>query len=94
MGFFEIAKAIEQKTLSVTDTESKVAFFYPVQVVHIKNVGDATAYIELDGMASTDKYPLTPGEAVTIFVKCKEVHAICDTGYSTTLKIVGMILEE
>lgn len=88
-----IAKRIEYKTLSVTDVDKWVEFDYKVQCVHIKNVGDSTAYINFDGPATTDSYEIKPGEAVTIMAEVKTVHAICKTGYTTTLKMFGLAKE-
>jgi len=80
-------------TVSVGTTDSTHTDFSPVvNRVMIKNTGSYNCYINLNATATTSMYKLYTGQTITIGLSTiTDVHAICDTGESTTLVITGIV---
>jgi hypothetical protein len=79
----------EQEQLDVTDTSSSVSYSQQHENHIIKNVGSSIAYFNLDATATTDSFKINPSETVLFNGNVTAVHAICDTGETTELRIIG-----
>ena len=77
----------ENKNLSVTDTTGSVSFTSAMQCFLIKNDGTNTAYLNFDTAATTSSFPIYACDEIKIYGVSTAVHAICDTGLTTTLKL-------
>ena len=86
--------AVAQVTsISVTDSDSSHTDFNPVvNLVRIKNTGSNLCYINLNAAATTSHFRLDPDEELEIGLSTiTDVHAICATSATTTLRIIGVI---
>lgn len=79
--------------INVTTSDSSHTDFNPVvNKVMVKNIGTANCYINLNAAATTSHLRLYTGQTRVLgMIGITDVHAICDTGDSTTLKITGVI---
>jgi len=77
--------------ISVTDADSTHTDFSPVAYkVNMKNTGTASCYINLNGTALISHFKLESGDEMEMgLATITDVHAICDTGEITVLRIVG-----
>lgn len=80
-------------TISVTDSDSTHTDFSPVvNRVYIKNIGTKLCYFNLNAAATTSHFELEPDDEIHIgLATITDVHAICDAGETTTLRIVGVV---
>ena len=75
--------------MSVTDTSSTQSLSN-CNIITIKNVGSATAYISFSTSATTNDFPLDADEELSIGIKnLAQVSAICSSDETTTLKIIA-----
>ena len=83
----------QQFTISVSQADSTHTDFSPVvNLVYIKNTGIQHCYINLNGAATTSHFKLKQDDEIYIGLQTiTDVHAICDTGETTTLKVIGVI---
>ena len=80
-------------TIAVTQADSSNTDFSPVvNRVIIKNIGTNLCYFTLNETAITTKFELEPDDEISIgLATITDVHAICNTGLTTTLRVVGII---
>ena len=78
------------KKIAVTDANASITFSPVVYLVTLKNVGVNSCYFNLNGVATTSHFKLYPMDELTIGLSTiTTVQAICDTGLTTTLDIIG-----
>ena len=79
--------------INVGTSDSSHTDFNPVvNRVFITNVGTDNCYINLNAAATTGHLKLYTGQTRVFGIRTiTDVHAICDTGEATTLKITGVI---
>jgi len=76
--------------ISVSDTETITNLSSTANYLVIKNSGSNTAYVNLDGTATTDSFPIFANETLEIGVRgVSAIHSICDTGLTTTLNVIA-----
>jgi len=80
-------------SISVTDSDSTHTDFSPVvNRVKITNLGSSACYFNLNAAATTSHFKLFPEDEIIIGLRTiTDVHAICDTGETTTLSVAGIV---
>ena len=86
---FGTSSSIEQKKLYVTDTETSTSFSAIVKWIMIYNSGPCETHINFDDTATTEHFLLPAGAFIFLGLKLISVHAVCPSGKSTTLYIMG-----
>ena len=82
----------EVLNLSVSDTSSSVSFTTASVLTTIKNIGSNKCFFNLNATATTDHFQLDPDDEITIgYDSVSAVHAICNSGETTTLRIIGRV---
>lgn len=76
--------------ISVTQAAGNFTFSSAVLITKIFNSGTNPCYINLNADATTSHFKLDIGEEIEIgLTNTTKVSAICDTGLTTTLNIIG-----
>ena len=76
--------------ISVTDTADSFVFTSPVNITKIVNSGESPCYFNLNGDATINHFRLYPSDEIEIgLYNTTSVSAICDTGQTTTINIIG-----
>ena len=80
-------------TIAVTQADSSNTDFSPVvNRVIVRNIGTNLCYFTLNETATTSMFELEPDDEISIgLATITDVHAICDTGLTTTLRVVGIV---
>jgi hypothetical protein len=82
--------AAQITTLSVTETNDSVTFSPVVKLIKIKNVGSSPCYFNLNDAATTSHFKLDQEDEIEIGLdSITTLQAICDTGETTVLQVVG-----
>lgn len=76
---------------SVTDTTGSSSFTAEAYYVEIYNSGSNECYVNFGAAATVNHMEIASGETLRIYSAITEVHAICNSGESTTLQILGTI---
>jgi len=87
---FTTGQGCEQIKISVSDTDSVRTFSKTVYSVLIYNGGSSKCYVNFEEQATTNNFCLEPGTALSIDVPVSSIHAICDSGKSTVLYVIGV----
>lgn len=85
-----VYEGFEEETISVTQADSSQAYSGAYQKHLIRNIGSNTVYLDFDTAASTSDFPLYAGEDIELLGVSTTIHGICDTGLTSTLRIIGM----
>jgi len=78
----------EQLQANITTTESNVSFSTPKLEIIIANVGDNTAYINFDSIATTNDFPIETNRIRKFHGEVTKIHGITSTG-TADLRIWG-----
>lgn len=81
--------AQESEYLAVSTSSVTATFSSSVYYVEIYNAGSDTCFINFGANATVNHFPIDSGETVSLYADIDDVRAICDTGDSTTLQIIG-----
>lgn len=82
--------AISIQKISATQNNSSITFDPEVSYVIIKNVGSSPSYINVNAAATTSHFKLDAQEELEIGLSnITTIQAICDSGLSTTLNVIG-----
>jgi hypothetical protein len=80
---------------SITDANVSTSISPSACGVIIRNVGTNKCYVTINETSTTNKYPVYPNELMRIgnlasnAATISTVQAICDTGLTTTLRIIA-----
>lgn len=88
--FWGAYPGFEQKNLSVTNADTSSSFSVNRQVLLVHNSGTKTAYLNFDTTATTNDFPILPGERWTFYGVVRTPHAICSGSDTTTIRIIGL----
>lgn len=88
-GCYRIFTAFEEETLSVTDTTASVSYSAERDFHIIKNIGSWAVYVNFDAAATTSSYPIYPNQIAVFELNATAIHAICDSGKTSTLRMIG-----
>ena len=90
-GFNEVIYK-EILKLSATDGSSSVSFTNTTDYkdVLIINEGDYVVYIAFSDTATTDDFKLNSGEYISVNTSKYQISGICNSGETTTIKILGV----
>ena len=88
-GCYRIFTAFEEETLSVTDATASVSYSAERDFHIIKNIGSWVTYVNFDAAATTSSYPIYPNQILMIETNATAIHAICNTGKTSTLRMIG-----
>ena len=80
----------EYKSVSVSDTETTVSLTQTRGTHLIINDGTNECFIAFDKTATTSSFPLYAGETLSIDLEFKTLHAICNSGETTTLRWLAL----
>ena len=81
--------AMESENLSVGTSSVTATFSADVYYVEIYNAGSDTCFVNFGSAATVNHFPLSSGETLKLMAKITDIRAICDTGDSTTIQIIG-----
>ena len=84
----QIYDNFEQETLSVTTSSDSVSYAATRTNHLIKNIGANKCFINTDGAATTDSFPIEPGDSLNFEGDVDAIHAITASS-TTTLRIIG-----
>ena len=77
--------------LAVTDTDGNVDFGTTTYKIKLLNSGTNSCFIHLNATATTSHWELNPNDELLLGLnEITSIHAICDSGLTTTLKIIGI----
>jgi hypothetical protein len=79
----------EQLSISVTDTSGSQSYSKEMDNHIIQNIGANVCYLNFDAVATTSGWKLNPSEFLLFNGKVTDIHAICDSTKTTTLRIIG-----
>lgn len=82
----------EVKSISATDSSSNVSFTDTTvyKDILITNVGDSEVYVAIGATATTSDFRLEPRESITLMSNKYQFAAICNTGKTATVRILGV----
>jgi len=82
----------EVKSISATDSSSNVSFTdtSSYKDILITNLGTSEVYIVVGATATTAGFRLEPRESITLMSNKYQFSAICDTGKTATVRILGV----
>ena len=82
--------AVQIEFIGATDSNDSVTFSPTVKIVTLINKGADSVFINLNGAATTSHFRMEPEETLIIGLSTiTTVQAICDTGETATLNIIG-----
>lgn len=78
------------KKISASQSNASVTFDPKVNYVIIKNVGTNPCYINFNAAATTSLFKLNAQDELSVgLIDIETIQAICDTGLTTTLSVLG-----
>jgi hypothetical protein len=84
----------ETLILNATQSDGNITFSETMNYVIIKNVSGYPVYININDTATTSHFKIDVSEILEIGLNgIDDVHAICDTGQTAKLNIIGFILQ-
>jgi len=81
--------ATESEVLAVTNSSGTASFSANCYYVEIYNSGSKTAYINFGSAATTNHFPIGPGETLKIAANIADVRGITAGSDTTTFQIIG-----
>jgi hypothetical protein len=79
----------EQATAGITQADTTITLSQEVESFDIQNTGDNIVYVNFDAAATTNHIAIDPGMTMSRSLKVTAIHGICDTGLTSTLRVVG-----
>lgn len=86
-----IGDTMEQEIISVTATSGSASFTATSYGLVLRNKGANQCYVNFDAAATTSHRMLESGEEWYVYIDggVDAVHAICDSGDTASLRVVG-----